>query len=149
MAINWGTRILLLYVGFITLIGVLVWKSTHTKVNLVTEDYYAQELIFQKKLDAERATNLLVQKPVINATQDELTVLFPGPFSEKQIDANLHLYYAPDAALDLQFEHLHARNGRLNISRKDIPALKYIAKLSWTCEGTAYYQESPINLHTP
>ncbi|MBS1614849.1 MAG: FixH family protein [Bacteroidetes bacterium] len=146
MTINWGTRILLLYVGFVALIGLLVWKSMHTKVNLVTEDYYAQELVFQKKLDAERASSLLAQKPVVSLTPKEIIIFFPPGFSGKNIEGHLQLYFAPDAALDRQFEHLQAHDGQISIPRKYIAQLKYTAKLSWTCEGTTYYQEYPLNL---
>jgi len=149
MAINWGTRIVLLYLGFIALIGFLVWKSTHTKVNLVTEDYYAQELVFQKRLDAQNATAALVQKPQITTTADTIIIRFPEAFSTKEIEASLQLYYVPDAALDKHFDKLHTSNGTLSIPRASLPASKYTAKLNWSCDGQQYYQETPLLFIAP
>jgi hypothetical protein len=146
MALNWGTRILFLYVGFVALMGVLVWKSMHTQVNLVTEDYYAQELSFQHKLDAENATAALTQRPVISATPDAVLVFFPHEFSALPVEAKLHFYYAPDGAMDKEFDRLATSSGRLSIPRNALPALRYTAKLSWQCAGRNYYQETPLNL---
>ncbi len=41
---NWGYRVALLYISFAGLIIFLVTKSVNEKVDLVTPDYYAQEL---------------------------------------------------------------------------------------------------------
>lgn len=146
MTINWGTKIFLLYSGFVLLIGVLVWKSTHTKIDLVTEDYYAQELTFQKKLDAESATAALASKPVMSVTPEAIMIFFPQDFAGKPIQADLQLYNPANAALDKNFTNLNAADGKLDIERKDLPAAKYIGKLSWKCEGKTYYQEAPLNL---
>ena len=44
---NWGYKIMLAYVVFIAGILFLVFKSSSQKVELVTENYYEQELKFQ------------------------------------------------------------------------------------------------------
>jgi hypothetical protein len=146
MTINWGTKIFLLYAGFVLLIGVLVWKSTHTKIDLVTEDYYAQELTFQKKLDAENATAGLANKPVMTVMPEAIMIFFPQEFAGKAIQADLQLYNPANAALDKTFTGIQATEGKLKIERKDLPAARYIGKLNWKCEGKTYYQEAPLNL---
>ena len=146
MAINWGTKIVFLYLGFVLLIGVLVWKSTHTKTDLVSEDYYAQELSFQKKLDAENATAGLISKPVITVTPEAVMIFFPQDFSGKPIEADLQLYNPANAALDKTFTRLQAEAGAIRLERKGLPAGAFVAKLNWKCEGKSYYQEAPINL---
>jgi hypothetical protein len=146
MSINWGTRIIILYSGFILLIGTLVWKSTQTKFDLVSEDYYAQEVGYQKKLDARAATAELVEKPVISVTPEAILLFFPQSFSGKHISAELQLYNAANAALDKKLDKLEAKEGRITIKRKGLPAVLYTGKLSWECEGRTFYQEAPLNL---
>jgi hypothetical protein len=146
MSINWGAKIFLLYTGFVVLMGTLVWKSMHTKFDLVTEDYYQQEIGFQKKLDAKTATTSLAQKPVISVTEESIMVFFPQDFSGKAIKADLQLYNPANAALDKSFINLQAEAGKLTIARKDLPAARYTGKLTWQCEGKTYYQEAPVNL---
>ena len=49
---NWGYKILLVYVVFVAGIMFLVFKSSSQKMDLVTTDYYAKELKYQQKIDA-------------------------------------------------------------------------------------------------
>ena len=48
---NWGYKILMVYVIFIAGILLLVFKSSSQNQDLVTEDYYEQELKYQQKID--------------------------------------------------------------------------------------------------
>jgi hypothetical protein len=146
MSINWGTKIFILYTGFVVFMGTLVWKSMHTKFDLVTEDYYQQEIGFQKKLDAQTATATLTQRPVMSVTPEAIIVFFPQDFSAKAIKADLQLYNPADAGLDKTFTDLQAEAGKLTIARKDLPAAQYTGKLTWQCDGKTYYQEAPLNL---
>jgi hypothetical protein len=146
MSINWGTKIFILYTGFVVFMGTLVWKSMHTKFDLVTEDYYQQEIGFQKKLDAQTATATLTQRPVMSVTPEAIIVFFPQDFSTKAIKADLQLYNPADAGLDKTFTDLQAEAGKLTIARKDLPAAQYTGKLTWQCDGKTYYQEAPLNL---
>ena len=146
LSFNWGKKILFLYLGFMLLIGTLVWKSTHVAISLVSEDYYEQEVGFQKKLDAQAATAALHLKPVMSVTPEAIMVFFPQDFSAKAIQANLQLYNPANAALDKIFTNQQAVDGKLWIERKGLPAAHYTGKLTWKCEGKTYYQEAPLNL---
>ena len=146
MAISWSTRIFFLYTGFILLIGTLVWKTTQSKVELVSEDYYEQEVGFQKKLDAQTATAALVQKPVVSVTDRSLLIFFPQEFAGKEIGAELKLYNNANSALDKVFGGLSAEGGNLEISREHLRPMRYTVQLAWRCEGKSYYQEFPLTL---
>jgi hypothetical protein len=146
ITINWGTKIVILYSGFVLLIVTLVWKSTHTKVDLVSEDYYTQEVNFQKKLDAHTNSARLSHKPIAGITADAILVFFPQEFSGKGLSADVQLYNPSNAALDKSFTALGMRDGRIEIPRKDIVPASYIIKLSWSAEGRDYYEEMPVKL---
>ncbi len=49
---NFGSKITVLYLSFVGLILTLVFMCFGQKVELVSKDYYAQELKFQDKIDA-------------------------------------------------------------------------------------------------
>ena len=40
---NWGKKIAVLYIGFVIMIGFLVYKSTQQNTDLVSDDYYKKE----------------------------------------------------------------------------------------------------------
>ena len=63
---NWGHRIIILYVGFVLLIGTMVYLSSRENVDLVSSDYYDQEIKFQSKMEAERqlsSSKIVLAKP--------------------------------------------------------------------------------------
>ena len=51
MKFNWGHKILGIYFVFITGIAFMVVMSSRQKIDLVTPDYYAEEIKFQEKID--------------------------------------------------------------------------------------------------
>ena len=56
---NWGYKILIVYIVFIAGIVTLVYKSSVQNQDLVVNDYYDQELKYQDKIDAVLRTNNL------------------------------------------------------------------------------------------
>lgn len=51
LKLNWGAGIAVLYMGFVAMIVLLVVMSMRQKIDLVTDEYYAEELLFQGKID--------------------------------------------------------------------------------------------------
>ena len=56
---NWGYKILTVYIIFIAGILLLVFKSSTQNQDLVTKDYYEQELKYQQVIDATERANAL------------------------------------------------------------------------------------------
>ena len=54
MKFNWGYKITVFYLVFIAGIMYLVIQSSRQKMDLVTTDYYAQELKYQDKIDQSK-----------------------------------------------------------------------------------------------
>jgi hypothetical protein len=146
ITLNWGTRIFFLYTAFVLLIVTLVWKSTQTKFDLVSDDYYQQEVGFQKTIDARTNTAHLAQRPVAGVTAEAILIFFPQDFAGKGVSADVQLYSPANAAMDKKFSALGLRDGQISITRKSVAPGRYIMKLSWVSEGKEYYQEMPLNL---
>ena len=62
---NWGFKILMLYAAFVGMIIFLVFRTAHENIDLVTEDYYQQELAFQNKIDQTAAALQIGEDPVV------------------------------------------------------------------------------------
>ncbi|MBK8496783.1 MAG: FixH family protein [Chitinophagaceae bacterium] len=75
---NWGTKILIVYVAFISGVLYMVFKSSSQKSDLVTADYYAKELRYQEKIDEmNRVVDL--RAPVEYEIRDRIIYIrFPG-----------------------------------------------------------------------
>ena len=51
---NWGTGIAITLVLFIGLMSFMVFKSTQQRFDLVSENYYEEELNYQEVIDQKR-----------------------------------------------------------------------------------------------
>jgi hypothetical protein len=51
MKLSWGYKIMFVYIAFVAGMGFLVFKASSQKFDLVTKDYYDQELKYQQVID--------------------------------------------------------------------------------------------------
>ncbi len=52
MKLNWGHKIIITFFFFFLIMGTLIYKSVNTDFQLVAEDYYADEIAYQDKIEA-------------------------------------------------------------------------------------------------
>ncbi|MGN6567173.1 MAG: FixH family protein [Flavipsychrobacter sp.] len=146
MQINWGTKIAILYLSFVALIVTLVVSSMHQKFDLVSKDYYKQEIEYQRVIDASKNQAALSAPVAITKSGNEVIVNFPQDFKNKSISGTIQFYSPIDASMDKQF-NIAAMNNSMAINNKDLQKTNYKVKLSWQADGKNYYQESDINMN--
>ncbi|WP_350284848.1 FixH family protein [uncultured Croceitalea sp.] len=147
MKINWGTGIVLAFIGFITFILYFVVRmSTDDRANhdLVTDDYYKKELAYQKEIDAEASASANDAKLVIDKTEEGLTIIFPEDFKFKNITGKVSLYRPSNRHLDFDFPislsktHLLIPDNRLLDGRWDIA-------VQWQYKGKTFLHKEKLN----
>ena len=146
MTINWGTGIVMDFVGFIGVILFFVVRmSTDKSANhdLVTEDYSRQELAYQKEIDAQNNATKDINKLQVRRSPDGLEIRFPEKVNPKEIEGTVSLYRPSNKQLDfdlpisLSNNHLLIPDNRLLDGRWDI-------KVSWNYNGTDYLHKENI-----
>lgn len=143
MKISWGHKIAAVYMIFVAGIVFLVLKANNQSFDLVTKDYYGEELKFQDVIDASGRTASLTGKISVKKENEQLTVSFPSDFNNKKISGELMLYCPSDERKDFKknFETDH-----LEWTQKiplDASGL-YTIKLKWTVDNKNYYYEENI-----
>lgn len=144
---NWGYRIFFAFVAFTMFLGVLVYRSFQSKVNLVSQDYYKQEIVFQDKIDKisnERSLEHSV-RIVQNSERNEFRIIFPLELAVQS--GTIHLYRPSDASMDrswdLQLDREHAHG----ISTKSLAGGLWIVQIEWRDQSKSYYKE--LNIYLP
>jgi hypothetical protein len=79
---SWGYRITFLYLGFVGIIITLVTISSQNKEELVAKDYYAQELLYQNKLNAINNEKQL-DKSITHEVTDA-SIILTSPFEKSK-----------------------------------------------------------------
>ena len=106
MKLNWGTGIVIAFIAFIGFIMYFVINmNTNDKYDhdLVTEDYYAQELIYQQEIDAEKNLQLLSQEIKGRKTNEGWLLEFPQEIESEKIEGTVFLYRPSNEHLDFDF----------------------------------------------
>ncbi|MBI2271108.1 MAG: FixH family protein [Bacteroidetes bacterium] len=141
---NWGHKIALLYIGFVAMIITLVFLASNQKVDLVSADYYDQEIKFQGKIDAINNMNTLSGTIVCEAKDKSVHISFPKELLEKNATGTIRLYRPSDASLDLQTKLIiDIKNDQVISSGKFKRGL-YKMQINWKMENKDYYFEESI-----
>lgn len=140
---NWGTKIVVAYSIFIVLILLAVSRAMSEKVELVTPDYYAQEVGYQNKLDKMNNAERLVTPVVATQTGNNVVITFPadvkGPYT------GTALFYRPsNAADDVSLKITADTNGQMLVPATNLKKGNYSLLLDWKASGKAYFSKLAI-----
>lgn len=142
--ISWGTKIAVLYIGFVVLILSMVILSMQQKIDLVSEDYYANELVFQNKINEMNNANALTEKITHTIYNNRFTITFPSVFKNEKLTGNIEFYRPSDKSKDLKLPV--QLNGDLEQS-VDLTRLSkgmYKMNVEWLAGKTGYFTEETI-----
>ena len=146
MKINWGTGIVLAFVGFISFILYFVInmntndKSDH---DLVTEDYYKQELEFQTEIDKENNARSLESNLSWKKTPNGILILFPETLKAKEITGKVFLYRPSNKQFDFETT-ISLSNHYLLIPDKSLLDGRWNIKVDWQYDGVSYLYKKEI-----
>jgi hypothetical protein len=82
---NWGNKLLLVFVVFASGISFLVYRCMKTPVDLVSSDYYKDELVYQQVIDAAKRANALSGGVVLREGRGTISLELTG--ARQDIDA--------------------------------------------------------------
>jgi len=125
-------------------IGFVVFASTQ-KVELVSEDYYKNELNYQQKIDRIHRTNTLAETVQWQLTEDGKTVNFhfPTPNVTKAI---IKFYRPSSSSLDKEFSVIPDSDGNFRISVESLAKGMWRIKIEWSENDKTYYKEADVIL---
>lgn len=144
MKINWGQGIFIFFTIFVVLMLTVLYLSRQKNIDLVTEDYYAEELKYQDKIEQLNNSNELGLEVDHQLSETALILQFPKDKLQGDVSGNLHIYRPSDAKLDLQQEISLDDSSRMYIERSKLSKGYYVFKFNIELEGKAYYYEKAI-----
>lgn len=146
LKVNWGLKIVLLYSGFVALILTLVIASSKQNVDLVSDNYYEQELAYQDVIDASKNQSTLSSPLSIHADESALMIEFPKEHAQQNIKGSVHFYSPINQLWDKKID-IDTKDGSLIVAREGLVNTRYKVKVNWKVNDKNYYQESEITLY--
>ncbi len=147
MKLNWGTGIVLAFIGFIAFIMYfIVSMNVDDKYDhdLVSEDYYSDELKYQTDIDKLKNANDLSTNISYERTDEGLKINFPEDINYKEITGNMFLYRPSNKQLDFETA-ISLSNSYLLIPDKRLVDGRWNIKIDWQYKGKSYlFKESIV-----
>ena len=147
MKINWGTGIVLAFIGFISFIMYfIITMSIDDKYShdLVTEDYYAEELAYQNAIDKLKNSNNLTENISYKKSAEGLIIHFPNNIDFNKISGKVFLYRPSNKHLDFDTD-ISLSKPYLLIPDKRLVDGRWNIKIDWQYNGKSYLFKESIN----
>lgn len=141
---NWGWGIAMVYAMFAIGMLSLVYMATRNKVELVREDYYAEELKHQEHIEKVQRARALSTPLAWQVGSEQIELQFPT--TEKTL-ATVLFYKASDSSKDVTVSCEADSLGRCILSTAKLVSGMYKMQVDWESNGATYYQEGTININ--
>ncbi len=142
---SWGNKLIIVFIVFAALMATLVYKATQTKFELVSKNYYQDELRYQDKIDG--AANAALEAPISIQVNDEIiSIEFPDAQKNANITGEAWFYCSVDATKDKRFVLSVDSTGIQRIERKGLQKGDYQIKISYEINQKKYYVAQQLHL---
>ena len=142
---NWGWALTFVFIAFATHIGVLVYKCNQQQFDLVSGDYYNEELKYQDKIDGKKNAEQLTPVHLVQ-TGNEVSLQLPKELNGYKLTGQVWLYCPANAAYDYKAPLQVDEEGIMLIDKKKLADANYTAKITWETGDTKYYNEQFITI---
>jgi hypothetical protein len=143
---NWGIKILILYIGFMVMVLASTFFAMNQRVDLVTDNYYEKELKYQEQIDKSKRTKSLKEKTEIQLLDKQIKIKFPA-LPDKNSSKNSILLYRPsDPLKDLKVVVSTDSLGIQFVPSEKLTRGFWKIKLNWVTNETEYYDECVLNI---
>ena len=136
----WPIGIVIFLVGFVALVVFAGVRISQHHFDLVSPDYYENEIAYEDHLESTRRADDLGEKPQFGIEDSPRVVWlrFPEAIRRGAENVSLHLYYPADRHQDLRIDVDLTEGTELRVPLGDRPGGNWRVHLQWEREGRAY-----------
>lgn len=146
MKFSWGNRILVVILLFIGGMGYLVYRCLNTDYELVSSEYYNDELKYQNVIDASKNSQGLTDTLSIKSIGEGVVLQMPAEMRAVSVKGTVYFYCAQSSAKDRRFDLILDSNASQFIEKSRLKAGSYVVKVNWEMKGKSFYAEQLITL---
>jgi hypothetical protein len=143
---NWGNRLLLVFVAFAGLISYMVYRCVLMPVNLVTSEYYKDELSYQDVIDATKNANALSTNTSIVQVASNVAIQLPDEMKQHPVKGTILFYCPSDISNDRHIELSVDTQAKQLIDIRKFAKGNYMVKIEWSENNKHYYAEKPFDI---
>ncbi len=143
---NWGQKLMLVFVVFAAGMIYLAYRCMHINSDLVSKEYYKDELRYQDVIDGTRSANALNGKIRLIQQDERIIVQLPAEMKNERVSGNIWFYCAANAKNDRHISIKLDTEASQLINKKMLSPGNYTVKFDWTGNNKHYYWEQPLSI---
>ena len=144
MKLNWGQSITIVIILFMAFILTLVYKMHYRTADLVRDDYYEQEVLYDGKKQSIINYKNLTDKVSIIQKEEGIIIEFPASIHVK--NGHVQFYRADDKTLDKNYDLKLDENSKMILPYEDFRVGRYEVNISFSDDDKkSYLYESNID----
>lgn len=144
MKINWGQGIAIFYAVFVLALVTQLVISFQYDRSLVVEDYYAEDLAYQKHYNKLVNTVLPGESAQISHNGNAITVRFPA--AHQGVSGDILLYRPNDKSLDKHLIIKADSTNQMHIPATELTRGYWRIKVNWQSQNKSYFSEDLLRL---
>ncbi len=140
---NFGNKLTILYLSFVSLIITLVTLCYKQDVELVSADYYAEEIQFQDKIDATHNAKKTEYSIHHVVSKNEIALTVDSALLADDFKGSITLFRPSDSKMDVTYP-MKFINHKQVIESNILTRGVYKLQLSWVSNKIPYFKEEVI-----
>ena len=143
---HWGHGVFVALTVFIIFILSMIFFFPIGKQNseLITENYYEEELVYQDVINAKNRADKLSEKPEVELKNEGIKITFPKNINATNTQFSFYLYRTEDQNLDVKKEFQLQSDNTFLIPAKVLARGSYTLKLKWHKDKLDYQRDYDI-----
>ena len=144
---NWGYRILILYLAFVAGILFLVYKSGQQHTDLIADNYYEKELQYQQVIDARNNTEPYRNQIELANRDNKVMIRLPLAIGTSILNGTIEFLCMNDKSGDVKLPLKTGADGIQYIAINKFKRGNYQVQVSWSDKNIPYYYESSLQVN--
>ena len=140
----WPYTVIAVFVLFAGYIGFMVQQAMRTTVDLVSPDYYKQELAYQQRMESVARTAALPAPVQLHhdAAAQRLTLQLPATLAGQAVQGSIHFFRPSDQKLDFTLPLQTGSDQQFNTAKMR-PGY-WRVRVDFTADNQAYFVEKEL-----
>ncbi len=142
---TWGTGLLITIISGVTFFVSFILFSLTQDINLVSKDYFSQEIAYAAKIDKINNADKLAEKISIKKVNNRIIINYPKD-KVNDISGKILLYYVTSYRHDKSMSIKPNNEGKQIINTDGLQKGRYYLKIDWKSNKIKYFQEFKITI---
>jgi hypothetical protein len=148
MKFNWGIGLIITFALFASGMIYLLTLCTNQNEDLVSLDYYNQEIKYQWRINAQHNASQLSGPVTVNYDHEsrQVRVIFPAEFEAKEVSGSVHFFKPDDASLDFN-NVISTRDATQVFTARTMKKGLWKAQVQWKSNDMPFYNEQNLMIN--